>query len=137
MAEQKEDNVFFVGVKYPIELRRNILESLKDVVDNLHKFESFKAVREAKAREMENLNSTVKEIDRLLSKLKSALPKTNLRIQMHAKDLAMQKKEEKKKKALTQKKKEVVREEKKKESTELERLEKELDIIESKLKDLS
>ncbi|MBS3126253.1 hypothetical protein J4453_02310 [Candidatus Woesearchaeota archaeon] len=136
MAEPKEDSVFFVGLKYPVELRRTILEMLKDVVDDLHKFEKFKESREAKVRETENLKTAMKEIDKLMAKLKNALPKTNIRVRLHDHERLARKREEEKKRALDKGKKKEAREETRKESTQLERLESELDAIESKLKDL-
>ena len=39
---------FFVNLKDPIDLRREILESSKSVIEGLQRFEQFKRIREEK-----------------------------------------------------------------------------------------
>jgi len=71
----KEEDVFFVGIKDPIEVRRNLLESTRDIVQTLQRFERFKQVREEKQQEVVRLREQVREISKLVNKLKSLLPK--------------------------------------------------------------
>jgi len=42
------DDILFVEVHQSDEVRRNILESLKDLVENLQRFEKFKEQRKEK-----------------------------------------------------------------------------------------
>ena len=50
MVKMKEQNneLFFVEVKEPNEVRRNILEILKEILEMLHKFEKFKHIKQKK-----------------------------------------------------------------------------------------
>lgn len=134
-AEAKSD-VFFVGVKDPIEIRRSLLESSKEMVQLLQRYEKFKQVRAEKISNIERLKSDMKKLKQLVSQLKRALPKTDLRIKATASVPEMvqkpvvvnttQKVEKSKSKP-----KVVV-----KKATEVERLEDELDMIERRLSNL-
>ncbi len=144
MAEKKETDVFFVGIKDPIEIRRSILESLKGTVEDLQRFERFKAVREEKANTAAALKGQVKEIQKLINKLKSELPKGDLRIKLGLEHAAVEEEKAKKEAAKKDKKKKkakkVVKKEvkvKPKELSELEKLESELSNIESALGKIS
>ncbi len=48
--EKEEKEVFYVGVTDPAELRKDILESIKDIITVLKTYENFKSVREEKAK---------------------------------------------------------------------------------------
>ncbi len=39
------DNIFYVGIKNPIDVRKNLLESSKYIIKNLQRHERFKAIR--------------------------------------------------------------------------------------------
>ena len=127
MAEEKGD-VYFVGLEKPNELRRTLLESTRDVVDVMKRFERFKSVREQKIKEIERLKSDIREISKLISKLRAELPKTKLRVKLPKREEVPEKKKVVKKE---------VKKPKKKEMTELDKLESELSAIEGKLKGLS
>ena len=130
---QEKEELFFIGLKDPVELRRTLLESAKDVIEGLQRYEKFKSIRKEKIRQVENLRSTVREINKLVAKLKSELPQTSLKPE----ELKEKPKEEKKAKKAKKEAKEAPKKEPKKEPrkelTELEKLESELDAIESKL----
>ena len=143
VVEKKEGDIFFVGIKDPIEIRRSILESLKGTVEDLQRFERFKAVREEKVNAVRVLKIQVRELHRMVNKLRTEVPRSDLRIKMGAEHVAIEAekakmtKKEKKKSAA---KKVEVKEEKQpevklkpKELSELEKLEAELSSIESKL----
>ncbi|MBW2992124.1 hypothetical protein KY345_02810, partial [Candidatus Woesearchaeota archaeon] len=85
MAREKEEkpDVLYVGVQNPIEIRRTILEATKDVVEILQKYERFRAVREEKIKTVNSLREQVKEITKLVAKLKSELPKVDVRVRLH------------------------------------------------------
>ncbi|MBL7055841.1 hypothetical protein ISS07_02930 [Candidatus Woesearchaeota archaeon] len=127
---QKEDDLFFVEVKEPNEIRRGILESLKDIVENLQRFEKFKEIRKEKMHNIEILRTDLKDLNKQITNLKSAFPDTKLReIKTKLKPTIDKKKTKKRK----HKPKEVIQE---KPKTELDRLESELGAIEEKLKGL-
>ncbi len=141
----KEDDIFFVGIRDPVEVRRNLLESTRDVVQTLQRFERFKQVRDEKQQEVAGLREQVKEINRLVNKLKSSLPKTKLRIKLHEEAAVAEKKrkelEEKKAAGKKKEEKQIVKKEEqlpaKRELTEIEKLERELGEIEGRLSNLS
>lgn len=140
MAREKEEkpDVLYVGVQNPIEIRRTILEATKDVVEILQKYERFRAVREEKIKTVNSLREQVKEITKLVAKLKSELPKVDVRVRLH-KEQEMVEAERKaakqagkpKKKAPAPKKEAAPP--KTKELSDLEKLEAELSAIEGKL----
>ena len=125
--KEQDNELFFVEIKEPAEFRRNILESLKQILEMLQKFEKFRHVRNEKLVKIQKLRNLVKDANKIMINLKSKLPQTSLK--------GMAAREAPKPKKIPQKKKEA-KEEKipKKEKTELERLESELSAIESKLK---
>jgi len=42
--EKENEDIFFVEVGNPEEVKRNILESLKEIVESLQRFEKFKGL---------------------------------------------------------------------------------------------
>ena len=125
--KEQDNELFFVEVKEPAEVRRNILEVLKEIIELLQKFEKFKHIRHEKLAKIQKLRSLVKDANKILGNLKAKLPQTNFRAYIPA--------EAKKPKKPLPKKKEAKEEKpQKREKTELERLEAELSAIESKLK---
>ncbi|MBI4440831.1 hypothetical protein HY639_01565 [Candidatus Woesearchaeota archaeon] len=132
---KKEKEIFFVGVKEPLEIRRNILEASREMVLLLQMYEKFKTVREEKRRAMESLRQQVRDIAVMVSRLKRHLPKTNLR----AVPLEEIEKPVHKKEPVLEKVVEIKREEKAlaHELTEIEKLEAELASIEQKLNTLA
>ncbi len=144
-AEKEEQDVFYVGIKDPIEIRRSILESSREVVQYLQRAERFRATRAEKGEQIAKLRSIMNEIHSLVRKLRAELPKTNLRVKMHKheevvvkEEAAAKKTEERKAKESKAGKKEIPAARaapaaKSKESSELEKLEAELGEIESRL----
>jgi hypothetical protein len=140
--KEAEEEAFYVGIKDPIEIRRSILESSKDIVQFLQRAERFKAVRAEKAEQFAKLKEISKEIQGMIRKLRTALPKTKIRISLYERKEKIKEEAEKKKKGKIKeekaapakvKKKEAPPEEKKEEASELEKLESELGEIESRL----
>jgi proline dehydrogenase len=60
--EKKSEEVYFIGIEDPVELRRNILESCKDLIEVLQMYEKFKETRELKKSYIERLKKDVKTI---------------------------------------------------------------------------
>jgi len=129
--EKDTEEVFFVEVREPNEVRRYILESLKDIVESLQRFEKFKEIRKEKMHNINKLRGIVKGLNKHISSLKNSLPESKLRVI----DIKPTLKEEHKPKAGKRKKqkKEEEEVEERKPTTELERLEAELGAIEDKL----
>lgn len=80
--QKKKNEVFYVGIKDPIELRRSLLESSKEIVQLLQDFEKFKELRDQKALLKEQIKKEVAESDAMMRKLKTILPKIELRIKL-------------------------------------------------------
>lgn len=163
VKKESEEEVFYIGIKDPIGMRRAILESSKDIVQYLQRAERFKAVRAEKTEQILKLKGISKELQSLMRKLKIVFPKTKLRLSLYERQQKIKKEEETEKRKKTEKKKEKVKgkeakkekpkvegekvakvekeeeatEEEKKGMTELEKLESELGEIESRLGKLS
>ena len=134
--KEESNELFFVQVKEPNEVRRNILEILKEIVEVLQRFEKFKRIRHEKIEKINHLRVLIRQANKMLSDLRLKLPQTNLRaVAVREAPRLPKKAHHKAKKAKTaQEKTEKVP---KKEMTELEKLESELSAIESKLKSLT
>ena len=117
MAETKG---FYVGVKEPVSLRRNLLESSKGIVQSLKDYEKLKSIREERHEKILEFRGKINEILVLLSGLKEHIPKHGLREGVYVKS-----KEEKTKKGKTKKAEIKI--------DDIERLEKDLAEIESRL----
>jgi 4-hydroxy-3-methylbut-2-enyl diphosphate reductase IspH len=138
---KKEQDVLYVGLSDPIEIRRTILEATKDSVEMLQKFEKFRAVREEKVATINQLQEQLREVAKLVAKLKTEMPKVDIRIKLHGeqemieREIKAAKEVDKLKK---QKERKLVRKpvkniSKRRELGELEKLEAELTNIEQKL----
>ena len=130
IEKKEEKDIFYVEVREPNEVRRNILESLKDIVESLKRFEKFKEAGKEKIHNINKLRGDIKELNKLVTNLKNALPESKLR-DIKIKPVLSEGKKTKKRK---HKKKEEVEE--KRPAKELERLESELGSIEEKLQSL-
>ena len=134
---KKQDDVYFVGIKDPRDIRRSILESSKDLIQTLQQFERFKQVRKEKDQEMRHLKSLVSEIRTLSGKLKNNLPKTNMRIKLKKEKSAAAKKRKTQSKKAAPKK--VIHKPAVETTafTDFDKLENELDKIEERLSKLA
>jgi len=56
--EKENGDIFFVEVHEPSDVKRIILESLKDIVESLQRFEKFKDTRKDK---IDNINPAFKK----------------------------------------------------------------------------
>jgi len=124
-ARENNNELFFVEIREPSEVRKHILETLKDVLELLQKFESFKHLRHDKMVRIDKLRVLMRDANKLMGVLKTKLPQTSLK-GMVPKQHAPKK--------VQAKKKEMPEKVPKKERTELDKLQFELNAIESKLK---
>ena len=134
MKEQSNE-LFFVQVKKPNEVRKDILETLRNIVETLQKFEKFKHIRHEKLEKIRHLGVLLKQANKILGNLRLKLPQTNLRAVVVRESPSQPKKihYKKKIKAAEEKSEKAP----KKELTEIDKLEAELSAIESKLKSLT
>ena len=126
-SKNQANELFFVEIKQPDSVRKDILESLKEIIELLRRFENFKEVRHEKMQKMQKLKALMREANKLMGVLKIKLPQTSLR------GMVPQQRELSKPKQVQEKKKTEVKEHKK-EKTHLDKLQEELNAIESKLK---
>ena len=70
---------FFVGIYEPKDVRRNILECSKEVVDSLQIYESLTKIRSNKLKCYKEIRVLVDELHLLVSRLEKGLPKSHLR----------------------------------------------------------
>ena len=133
MKEQSSD-IFFVEIREADKVRRNILETLKSILEVLQRFEKFKQLRHKKLDKINQLRELMKRTNKMMGDLKVKLPKTNLKISSHKEEPLVQKKVHHKK---SNKAKTVEENAPKKEMSDVEKLESQLGAIESKLKDLT
>jgi len=134
---RKKEEALYVGVQSPIELRKVILEATRDAVEMLQNYEKFRAVKEEKVKTVAQLQDQIKELARLINKLKLELPKIDVRIKLHKEEEMIEAEKRVAKEAGKPKKKTVKSKEavpkRTKELSELEKLEAELTNIEQRL----
>lgn len=69
-----EDGLFFVGIRDPIELRKELLTSSKNLIDSLKRYEAFKDVKEEKLQHVMELKHVFDELLVLNKKLRNKMP---------------------------------------------------------------
>ena len=124
-----QNQLFFVQLKEPADIRRDILEGLKDIVIMLQKLERFKELRQKKFDDIQKLRLLMRQANKMMGEMKGKLPQTELK-PVAVKEKVSIKREEPAKQA------KQAEQPKKKEMTELEKLESELGEIEGKLRSL-
>ena len=92
----KELDTFFVGIDKPAEVRLNILESSKEMIEILKHIERIKEIRGEKYQTLLELKTKLDDLNKLIRKLNQTLPKTALR--QKANELKTKKKKTKAKK---------------------------------------
>jgi hypothetical protein len=71
----QEDESYFVSIKDPLDLRRQLLESSKKSIHCLQNYQRILLIREKKQKEISELRSTLKELAYLNKKFNDKLPK--------------------------------------------------------------
>ena len=79
-AEKKTDS-YYVQVRTPDELRREVLETSKDVVHTLQEYQNVLEVRDKKKKLLEKLKKSMEEIIILQEKLTTVLPEFELPVE--------------------------------------------------------
>ena len=129
-----DSHQYYVGMKDHIELRKSLLESSKQLIKSLQRYQKFKALREEKIQKLSRLRAMIRELRRLNGKLRSQMP-SMIEIEKHQEEKKGSKKAAQPVKLVQKKnaKPEKVVVAAPVKLTELDRLEKELSEIESKL----
>ncbi len=70
-----EENLFYVGIQDPVELRKELLLSSKNLIDSLKRYESYQSVRSEKLQFVLELKHVFDELLVLNKKLRAKLPK--------------------------------------------------------------
>jgi len=117
----KRDDNFFVGIYDPVDVRRNLLESSKEIIKSLQSVERLESIRNEKLKLFRKKKELMNELDILVSKLRDRLPKAYLRKALDNKELLASK---------------PLYTSKQKFSSELEKLEQELRNVETELSSL-
>ncbi len=131
--KKTETQTYFVGISNPSELRKNLLEPTREVIQFLQSYEDFLKTKEEKTKFIFQLKDDLKAIKTEINKLKRFLPKSKLKAEIHKKIEEEIKREKRKTFKRTISPKPSLP----KKPTELETLEKELSAIEEKLGTLS
>jgi len=74
-----EDELFFVGIRDPIEMRKELLTSSKNLIDSLKRYEAYRSVKEEKQQHILELKHVFDELLVLNRKLRGKLPRTPLK----------------------------------------------------------
>jgi len=69
-----EDELFFVGIRDPIDLRKELLNSSKNLIDSLKRYEAYKDIKEEKLMHIMELKRVFDELLVLNKKLRNKLP---------------------------------------------------------------
>ena len=77
MAEPKEE-LLYIGVYRPLEIRRSLLEASKSSIQILQANEEFKKIRQHKHELEEEFAQIIKQIIALASQIKSLAPKVKM-----------------------------------------------------------
>jgi hypothetical protein len=71
--------IFFVGIRDPIEIRKELLTSSKNLIDSLKRYEKYKLIRETKTEHIVELKRVFDELLVLNKKLRGKLPKVPIK----------------------------------------------------------
>lgn len=75
-----EEELFFVGIRDPIELRKELLTSSKNLIDSLRRYEAFKDLKEEKLQHVIELKRVFDELLVLNRKLRNHLPRIPIKV---------------------------------------------------------
>ncbi len=91
MGAPNNPNTFFVGIKDTKDLKRAILESTRDTVVFLQKYENFQKIKKEKNETIQELKKMVKEISSLITELKRKLPESELHRRLNKEEVSVEK----------------------------------------------
>jgi len=74
------DELFYVGIRDPVEIRKELLTSSKNVIDSLRRYERYHELKEMKLQHVMRLKRVFDELLVLNKKLRGKLPKVPIRM---------------------------------------------------------
>ena len=74
-----EDELFYVGIRDPVELRKELLTSSKELIDALRRYEQYKDIKEQKLQFTIELKRVFDELLVLNKKLRGKLPRVPIK----------------------------------------------------------
>jgi len=74
MAKENQKEVFYVGLNDPRGVRKNVLESTRDLIQTIKSQDNLKQIRTQKFMLIEELKNQMVQVDNLMNRLKRALP---------------------------------------------------------------
>jgi hypothetical protein len=86
-----EESQYFVQIKDPLDIRKGILSSSRQIIQILQRYERIKALRVKKLEKISHLRSKNKEINLLVVKLKKAFPAAEMRVRVGKEQQSMKK----------------------------------------------
>lgn len=122
-----DEELYFMRIDEPVELRKNVLEGTRILIHVLQRYEQIKSIRQQKAMELGHLRQVMKEIGQLMIELKKILPAVEVKQAKMPVEIKSEKYVQHKGKPVSQKR----------DDGELRSLEKELKMVEEKLARLS
>ncbi|MEM3154495.1 MAG: hypothetical protein QW165_02930 [Candidatus Woesearchaeota archaeon] len=75
-----EEELFFVGIRDPIEMRKELLISSKNLIDSLRRYEAYKQLKEEKLQHVLALKRVFDELLVLNRKLRGHLPRIPVKV---------------------------------------------------------
>ena len=79
MIKKPQKEEYFVEIKDPNEVRRHVLEALKDILEVMHQFEKLRQIRHKKLEAVQKLRASMRAANRMMGDLKSMLPQTSMK----------------------------------------------------------
>ena len=84
---KSSQDVFYIGVRDPVEVRRSLLESAREAIHFLKRYEKIKTIRAEKTQVILKLDTEVKELRNLIGKLRKVFPANKVRTLFPARKL--------------------------------------------------
>ena len=91
MATPKNPSAFFVGLHDTKDLKRALLESTRDTIMFMQKYENILKIRKEKNEAIDHLKKLVKEINKMVSSLKQKLPESEIHRKLGSEEIAIEK----------------------------------------------
>lgn len=125
MMRKIDSDIFYVGIKDPLKLRRSILETSKALIKSLQSYEKISRLRSKRAEITKEYKDIMSELIGYISSLKRELPRNDI-FNKHEQHILKPKQSHTMSKAETRKER--------KELSNIDKLEQELAEVEEKLK---
>jgi len=123
VSKKKVETPYFIGLNDPIEIRKNLLEPTREVIQFLQSYEQFKKIKEEKTQTILQLKEDFRLIKASINALRRQLPRGKIKLEKPSENIKEEVQKERKKPV-------------KKTLTELDALDQELGNIEQTLGNL-